>query len=211
MNCIQSKVKSIFITATNTDVGKTYTTVMIANKLNSLGFKVGVFKPIETGVVTLPKDGVKLLEASKNQDLSLKDVVPVRFELPAAPYVAKGDQKIDFIKIKNSYEKIKSNSDIVLVEGAGGLLTPVEENFFMIDFVKFLGLDKTLLVTSNALGSINETLLSLEALKQRKLPHIWVVNEYKESRKNFEKITLPFYKKVIYIDEINLWIKKIIS
>ena len=196
----------MFVTATNTDVGKTYTTVMIAKKLNSLGYKVGVFKPIETGVVTLPEDGVKLLEASKNHDISLEDVVPLRFKLPASPFVAKGDEKIDFLKIKNSYEKIKSNSDIVLVEGAGGLLVPVEEEFFMIDFIEFLEIDKTLLVTSNALGSINETLLSLEALKQRKLPHIWAVNEYKAKREEFEKITLPFYKDVLYVDEVSSWL-----
>jgi len=127
---VRRKCRSVFVTATNTDVGKTYTTVMIAKKLNSLGYKVGVFKPIETGVVTLPEDGVKLLEASKNHDISLEDVVPVRFKLPASPFVAKGDEKIDFKKIKNSYEKIKANSDIVLVEGAGGLLVPVEEEFF---------------------------------------------------------------------------------
>ena len=204
-------MKSIFITATNTDIGKTYTTIKLSDELNRMGYKVGVFKPIETGVKTLPEDGVKLLKASKNTDITLDDVVPVRFSLPAAPFVAKQDKKINFEKILKSYQKIKANSDIVLVEGAGGLLVPVEENFFMIDFIKLLDIDKTLLVTSNALGSINETLLSINLLKQKKVDFLWAVNEYKEKREVFEKVSLPFYKEVLYVDEINLWIEKIIS
>jgi dethiobiotin synthetase len=197
-------MKSIFITATNTNIGKTYTTVKLAKTLLKKGYKVGVFKPIETGVVdNKPLDGIKLLKASKNKDITLDDVVPVKFTLPASPYVAKGDEKIDFEKIVNSYEKIKSNSDIVLVEGAGGLLVPVEENFFMIDFIELLNIDKTLLVTSNGLGSINDTLLSINLLKQRDIDFIWAVNEFKESRENFEKVTLPFYKEVLYVDELD--------
>lgn len=204
-------MKSIFITATNTDIGKTHTTIKLSDELNRQGYKVGVFKPIETGVKTLPEDGVKLLKASKNTDITLDDVVPVRFSLPAAPFVAKQDKKINFEKILKSYQNIKENSDIVLVEGAGGLLVPVEENFFMIDFIKLLDIDKTLLVTSNALGSINETLLSINLLKQKKVDFLWAVNEYKEKREVFEKVSLPFYKEVLYVDEINLWIEKIIS
>jgi len=201
-------MKSIFITATNTDIGKTYTTIKLASVLNELGYKVGVFKPIETGVKDIPSDGTKLLEASKNKDITLDDVVPVRFSLPAAPYVAKKDKKIDFQKIKNSYERVEKNSDIVLVEGAGGPLTPVEEDFFMVDFIEFLEVKKTLLVSPNSLGSINDTLLSQSLLKQREIEFVWAVNEYKESRENFEKITLPFFKEVLYIDEINSWISK---
>jgi dethiobiotin synthetase len=205
-------MKSIFITATNTDIGKTYTTIKLAKVLLRRGYKVGVFKPIETGVVEdKPLDGIKLLKASKNKDISLDDVVPIKFTLPASPYVAKGDKKIDFKKIVNSYKRIKSNSDIVLVEGAGGLLVPVEENFFMIDFIELLNIDKTLLVTSNSLGSINDTLLSINLLKQRDIDFIWAVNEFKESRENFEKVTLPFYKKVLYVDEVSSWIEEIIS
>ena len=205
-------MKSIFITATNTDIGKTYTTIKLAKVLLRRGYKVGIFKPIETGVVEdKPLDGIKLLKASKNKDISLDDVVPIKFTLPASPYVAKGDKKIDFKKIVNSYKRIKSNSDIVLVEGAGGLLVPVEENFFMIDFIELLNIDKTLLVTSNSLGSINDTLLSINLLKQRDIDFIWAVNEFKESRENFEKVTLPFYKEVLYVDEVSLWIEGIIS
>jgi dethiobiotin synthetase len=205
-------MKNIFITATNTNVGKTYTTIKLAKALLRKDYKVGVFKPIETGVVNdKPLDGIKLLKASKNKDITLDDVVPLKFTLPASPYVAKKKKKIDFEKIINSYEKIKLNSDIVLVEGVGGLLVPVEKNFFMIDFINFLNIDKTILVTSNNLGSINDTLLSINLLEQRDIDFIWIVNEYKESRENFEKITLPFYKEVLYVDEIDNFIEKIVS
>ena len=202
-------MKKIFITATNTNIGKTHTTIMIAKLLNKLGYKVGVFKPIETGVIDIPTDGAKLLKASFNKDLTLNDVVPLQFSLPASPYVAKGNAKIDFQKIKQSYHDIAQNSDIVLVEGAGGVLTPVEKDFFMIDFVDMLGIDKTILVSPNTLGSINDTLLSQNLLQQKKINYTWLVNNYPEDKKTYEKITLPFFGSVTYVDEINQkWVEE---
>ena len=96
---------NIFITANNTECGKTYTTLKLIKALSNKGYKVGVFKPIETGVVDdKPLDGIKLLKASKNKDISLDDVVPIRLELPASPIVA---GEVDFKKIDKAYQKLK--------------------------------------------------------------------------------------------------------
>ena len=214
--------KSIFITATNTNIGKTYATILLAKELHKRGLNVGLFKPIETGVDKIPLDGQKLFELSKsvnkNFNLSLEDIVPIQLKLPAAPYVANlHEDKIDFKKIKNAYEKIKNISDIVLVEGAGGVLVPVTKNFFMIDFVRLLEIDKTLLITHNSLGCINDTLLNIEFLKSKDINFLWCINQYPEKIENFKKLTLPFYKRYfnfIYqlqnTNDINSLIKQLI-
>jgi len=190
-------MKNIFITATNTDIGKTYTTLLLIEELSLKGYKVGVLKPIETGVTSTPNDGLKLYnkikEFNKDIDISLKDITPVTFSLPAAPYVSKGNKKIDFELILKAYKKISAQCDIVLIEGAGGLLTPVEKNFYMFDFIKMFDAH-TLLVTPNSLGCINDTMLSLNLLKQNNLAHTWCINHYNDDKNNFEKVTQPFYK-----------------
>lgn len=189
-------MKNIFITATNTDIGKTYTTIKLLHQFALMGYKVGAFKPIETGVAKHPLDAALLLETCQklNDDfksLTIDDVCPLQFTLPAAPYVANSGKKIDFEKIKRSYEKIKKYCDILLIEGAGGLMVPVEKEFYIIDFIDFFNAH-ALLVTPDKLGCINDTLLSLEALKNRKIPHTWCINN--QNTKEFEKITLPFYE-----------------
>jgi len=191
---------SIFITATNTDVGKTHTVLQLIEYYQSLDLKVGVFKPIETGVVEIPEDAKKLFSAAiknhpKLEALGLDYIVPYQFELPAAPYVARKDSDISKDVLLKHFKEISKISDIVLVEGAGGLMVPVDADFFMIDLIEFFSL-KTLLVTPSRLGSINDTLLSINALKNRGLEYDWIVNVY-EDADSFKTITAPFYEKVM--------------
>jgi len=92
------KNKSIFISATNTDVGKTYASEKFLKYFAKQGFKVGYFKPCETGVIDQPLDGSLMLKLTKQLNplfsASINDVVPYQFKLPAAPYVAKEDTTI---------------------------------------------------------------------------------------------------------------------
>lgn len=200
--------KNIFITATNTEVGKTYATQLLIKEFSKQGYKVGVFKPIETGVKKIPLDGMKLLNIAQKYNSKLKkftvdDIVPIQYELPAAPFIAKGKNKIDFKAIKKAYKKIAKVSDIVLIEGAGGLLVPVTKKFFMVDFIKYF--DATpLLITPSKLGCINDTLLSLNLLEKNSKKLLWCVNLHQNLEK-FRKISLPFYekrfKKIYYLEE----------
>lgn len=191
--------KRLFITATNTDVGKTYTTLRLLETYSNMGFRVGVFKPIETGVETLPIDGKKLYESAIrfNPDLKaleLETIVPIRLKLPAAPYVANNCESIDWDRIDASLQKIESFCDIVLIEGAGGLFVPIDDTRFMIDMPNYFNA-AALLVSHCRLGCINDTLLSLNALRNKRIPHVWAYNCLPDDNA-FETVSLPYYRKI---------------
>jgi len=192
------KNRNIFITATNTDIGKTYITEQLLYYYSLFGFRVGVLKPIETGVKDgIPLDGTRLLEKAisyntRLHQLTTDDIVPYQFELPASPYVAKGKTTINIQKIKDSVKELEKYCDILLIEGAGGLMVPIEIDYFMIDLIKELNC-KTLLVVPSNLGSINDTLLSIEKLKNSDIAFEWTINLYKDLD-TFSEITEPFYK-----------------
>lgn len=192
-------MRSLFITATGTNIGKTHTTVQLIEAFAARGLSVGAFKPIETGVSTLPDDASLLLKVcqkvNKNfKGLSPEDITAYTFPLPAAPFCADTKQEIVLEKILEKYHELSQLCDILLVEGAGGLMVPVTKDFMMIDLAKKLGC-KVLLVTPSRLGCINDTLLSMEALKSRKFEFDWCVNLF-EDRESFAEVTQPFYDEV---------------
>jgi len=184
---------NIFISANNTNCGKTYTTLKLIEFLSKKDYKVGVFKPIETGVKDYPLDGKILFEKAKKfnplfNNLTLNDIVPIQFKLPAAPIVA---GKVNFEKIDLAYKKIKSLCDILLIEGAGGIRVPVKENFEMVDFVKYFDAKLFLVIRSN-LGMINDFLLNKYFLESKKIDFTWAINLIDES---YFKISHAFMKK----------------
>lgn len=188
--------KTIFVTATNTDVGKTFACEKLLNFYANKGYKVGYFKPIETGVADIPLDGSKLLALAKKLnpifDVQINDVVTYQFNLPASPFVAKENIKIDLKLLKAKQEKLQKLCDVLIIEGAGGLLVPIKKDFFMIDLIKLFDA-KTVLISPSNLGSINDTLLSMEALKNRGIQYKWYINLHKD-KESFETVSLPFYK-----------------
>ena len=192
-------MQSLFITATGTNIGKTHTTVQLIEAFAAKGLSVGVFKPIETGVSTFPHDASLLLKVcqkvNKNfKDLDPEDITAYTFPLPAAPFCADIHQEIVIEKIIKKYHELSQLCDILLVEGAGGLLVPVTKDFMMIDLAKELKA-KVLLVTPSRLGCINDTLLSMEALNSRNMAFEWCVNLF-EDKESFAEVTQPFYDEV---------------
>ena len=192
-------MQPLFITATGTNIGKTHTTVKLIEAFASKGLLVGAFKPIETGVDTIPLDASLLLKTcqkvNKNfKDLNPEDITAYTFPLPAAPFCADTEQIIDLDKIMEKYHELSQLCDILLVEGAGGLMVPVTKDFMMIDLAKKLNA-KALLVTPSRLGCINDTLLSMDALKSHNIEFDWCVNLY-EDKDTFEEVTQPFYDAV---------------
>lgn len=198
--------KSLFITATNTDVGKTYAAQKFLKHYTNRGYKVGYFKPIETGVDQVPLDGGKMYDLVKKLNPEFKakidEIVPYQFKVPAAPFVSniyEPEKHIDIELIKKQKEYLEDFCDILIIEGAGGLMVPIKKDYFIIDLIKELDISAAL-ITPSRLGCINDTLLSIQALKRLDIPFEWYVNLFLDKEK-FEKITLPFYEE--YFGKIN--------
>jgi len=192
-------VRSLFITATGTNVGKTHTTLKLIELLSQQGYKVGVYKPIETGVTDRALDASLLLKACQKvnenfKDLSPEDITAYTFPLPAAPFCADEKESIDLKKVIEKHEALSKLCDILLVEGAGGLMVPITKEYMMINLIKELNA-KTLLVTPSRLGCINDTVLSILALNTFDIDFDWCVNLY-EDKENFDKVTQPYYDAV---------------
>ena len=186
----------LFVTATNTNVGKTYTTIKLIESFARQGILVGVCKPIETGVTTEPLDAKLLLQTVQKHNpnfstLKPKDITAYTFELPAAPFCADTSKTIDIQTIKDKITQLQQLCDLLIVEGAGGLMVPITQTYKMINLAKELNC-KTLLVTPSKLGSINDTELSIEALKSRNISFEWCVNLF-EDKEMFQEVTQPYY------------------
>lgn len=163
--------KRVLITGTDTGVGKTYLACRWARFLVHQGFRVGVMKPVETGIRRGSiSDAGRLIEASSSP-LPPDVISPYRYKTPAAPLVAASleKKKISIKQIKKCFSKILKESDWILVEGAGGLMVPFREEYTMADLASELGLE-VVLVAENRLGTLNQTLLSVEVLRARNLP-----------------------------------------
>jgi dethiobiotin synthetase len=189
--------KRIFVTATNTDVGKTYISEKLVNLFSDMGLRVSYFKPIETGVTEFPLDGKKVFDVAKSRNpelekFSLSEIVPYQFPLPASPFVAKGETEIKLSKILESLEKLEKLSDIVIIEGAGGTAVPIFENYFTTNLIKDLKA-KAILVAPTNLGSISDTLLSMWKLESENIDFVWTLNLWKDTE-SFDEVSLPFYK-----------------
>jgi len=144
--------------------------------LRARGLDVGAMKPVETGVGTAgPLDAIALREASGAED-ELAEICPERFRMPAAPSVAAEHEgrSIDLTRIEACFDTLLARHSLLLVEGAGGLLVPLSETLDMAGLAERLGLP-VLLVTRSALGTINHTRLSLEAMTARGLDLAGVV------------------------------------
>ena len=171
----------LFISGIDTDIGKTYATGMIAKALMQQGVNVITQKLVQTGVAINPDNGEmniaddiithRQLMGMAMQPCDIDNTTcPYRYEKPASPHLAAklANTVLDPKIITKSTQQLQANYDVVLLEGAGGLLVPITEQLLTLDYIVTQGYP-VILVTSGRLGSINHTLLSLEAIKARGL------------------------------------------
>ena len=156
----------IFISATDTGVGKTFVSCALIRAAVRRGLRVAVMKPCETGD---GDDGERLLRAT-GRDLDPALVRPFRFHLPASPEVAAHAEGtvVDVDRIVATYDRLAADADLILVEGAGGLLVPLAPGVLMADLAARLALP-LVIVARPSLGTVNHTLLTVEAARQRRL------------------------------------------
>jgi dethiobiotin synthetase len=153
-------VSALFVTGTDTSVGKTYVACALAYALRRGGRRVAVAKPVETGVTDQPADAVRLKEAA-DDDSSLEDICPLRFRAPLAPTAAARLERrsIDVAALAAWIDARRAVADVLIVEGAGGLLVPLSGTVTYADLAARCGLP-VLIVAANRLGTVNHTALT---------------------------------------------------
>ena len=168
--------RGLFVTGTDTGVGKTRVGCTLLAAARRRGAAVGAMKPIETGVDARgPLDAIALRDAAGVGD-ALDEICPLQFAMPAAPSVAAAAEgrRIDLGVVHAGFAKLAERHRALLVEGAGGLLVPIRDDADMGDLALALGLP-VLVVARASLGTINHTLLTLAELERRRIELVGVV------------------------------------
>ena len=187
----------LFISGIDTDIGKTYATGMMAKTLMQQGINVITQKLVQTGVAINPDNGEMniaddIITHRQLMGITLQPcdidstTCPYRYEKPASPHLAAklANTVLDPEIITKSTRQLQANYDVVLLEGAGGLLVPITEQLLTLDYIVTQGYP-VILVTSGRLGSINHTLLSLEAIRARGLTmHSVIYNHIHDTADN---------------------------
>lgn len=164
----------IFVSGIDTDAGKSYATGFIAKKLADEGNRVITMKFIQTGNKDYSED-IDVHRRVMGIDMQPVDIdhttAPVIFSYPCSPQLAAGidGREIDIDLIDRCADSLDNQYDITLIEGAGGLMVPLTDTFWTIDYPATRNIPVAL-VTNGRLGSISHTLLALEALRQRNIP-----------------------------------------
>lgn len=192
--------KGFFITGTDTGVGKTIVAGALIRALRSLGYKTVGMKPIETGCqravdsrqqtvdsrqhtarnsdILIPEDGTFLQEMSGTGE-PLDLITPITFEKPLAPLPASEieDRPIDREKIMRAFRHLAKKYDTLVIEGIGGIMVPISKTYFVVDLVSDLGLP-VIVVTSPRLGTLNHTLLTMQAAITRGISVAGIIINY---------------------------------
>lgn len=160
--------KAVFITGTDTGVGKTAVTAALGALLLEKGLVTGVIKPFQTGTELEGLSDAEFVYAFLGRDCVLSEVSPCRLKAPLSPYRAAAIEGVD-IPLEDIIEHTRdyiSRNDVTLVEGAGGLCVPVTGSYMMADLA--VDLDAPMVIVARpGLGTLNHTVLSLEYAKKR--------------------------------------------
>jgi dethiobiotin synthetase len=173
-----SSSRGVFITATDTGVGKTLVTSALVRCLIQRGIDVGVMKPIETGVsrsANTQTDGARLRRAAGSHD-PIAEVSPYIFRLPVAPLSAARAEgaTVRIATILRAFRALRQKHEFVVVESAGGVYVPITSSLNILDLIYRMKLS-AIVVGQSGLGGINHALLTLHALRRRKIPIVALV------------------------------------
>lgn len=208
----------LFICGTDTGVGKTMVTGLLAKYLLEKGINAITQKWIQTGIediglidndyhYQLPVPGkvkTKTKTSARAKEKTLDSNItkyksyinPYRFAFPSSPHLSAKleGKKISVRKIIESFKTLEKSFDFVVVEGTGGLLVPIDEKILIVDIVKKLVLP-VIIISENKLGTINHTLLTIEALRKRNMKVLGVI--FNSASKNKNKIILEDNPKIV--------------
>ncbi|MCG8649736.1 MAG: dethiobiotin synthase [Pirellulales bacterium] len=180
--------ETLFFAGTDTEVGKTYVASLVAAALRQRGHQVGVYKPVASGCrdqvgSRVADDAVSLWQAA-GRPRQLDDVCPQKFIAPLAPPAAAQMEgvQVDASLLRRGADIWEQCSDVLVVEGAGGLFSPLAEGLLNIDLVRQFNAAKLVIVTADRLGVIHQTLAVCEAARHRGIePHAIILSSLSET------------------------------
>lgn len=200
--------KSLFITAISTNIGKTVISAIICKKFKDTGYSVCYYKPIQTGCY---QNENKLIapdiEFIKSVDKDIKVFSTYLFRNPCSPHLASklANETIILDKIKNDYQKLKKENEYIVIEGAGGLFVPINENgIFIYNIPKIFNLP-VVLVSYAGLGAINQVGLSYYFLVSKKIKVSSIILLFKGDRPDYiEEDNCRILRKILKFENIFL-------
>lgn len=184
----------VFVTGTDTDIGKTVVTAGLAAVMQSLGYKAGVYKPFQSGAEE--KNGFLIspdLSYVKKLDFYVETLCTYLLKAPTAPSIAAeiDNVNINLSTVQREFQTLKQSCEVVLVEGAGGLMVPVKKDKLMLDVAKMLDIP-IIIVARPDLGTINHTLLTINQAKASGLDIAGVIiNRYPQGTDDIAIKTAP--------------------
>ena len=167
-------MNSFFITGTDTDVGKTYVTAGLSVTLRKMGVDVGVMKPFAAGTAQkkgFKSEDVEILSKSAQVNDPEKLVNPQFFPIPASPYTAWKTLKIkpNINSVLTNFKKLSKLHSILLVEGMGGIMTPILKDYFIANLIKDVKIP-AIIVARTRVGTVNHTIMTVNMCKKYKIP-----------------------------------------
>ena len=207
-------MKSIFITGTDTDIGKTYITAGLAVTLRKMGVDIGVMKPFAAGNAQkngFKSEDVEILSKAAQVNDSENLVNPQFFPIPASPYTAWKKLKIKpkIPTILKSFKKLSNLHEMLLIEGMGGVMTPILKDYYITNLIKEMNIP-TIIVTRSKVGTVNHTIMTVKFCEKFKIPIKGIIiNNFdkgypvKQLKKDLEGLTgvkvlgsIPFLKNL---------------
>jgi len=209
-------MKSLFITGTDTDIGKTYVTAGLAVTLRKMDIDVGIMKPFAAGIPQkkgLKSEDVEILsqaaQVSDPEDL----MNPQFFKMAASPYTASKNLKVK-VKVKSilsSFKKLSKLHSMLLVEGMGGIMTPILKNYFVTNLIKDMKIP-TVIVTRTRVGTVNHTIMTCKMCEKYKIPIKGIIinnfdsdgYQVKTLKRDLQSLTgVPILGTIPFIDNLS--------
>jgi dethiobiotin synthetase len=171
---LQVIMKSLFITGTDTDVGKTYVTAGLAVTIRKMGIDVGIMKPFAAGTPTkkgYKSEDVDILARAAQVSDPEHLMNPQFFNMAASPYTAsqKLKVKVRVAQTLASFNKLSKLHEMMLVEGMGGIMTPILKNYFVTNMIKDMNIP-AVIVTRSKVGTVNHTIMTCKICENFKIP-----------------------------------------
>ena len=199
--------QAFFITGTDTGIGKTYVACQLIRQYVAQGYRVVGMKPVAAGCELVDgkwvNEDVRLLTEASNVDAPLQLVNPYCFNPPIAPHIAAEQEGVDMQLdvIAQAYQALAELADIVVVEGAGGLLVPLNAQHTIADLIAYLNIP-VLFVVGMRLGCINHALLTMEVMQARGLNvSAWVANPIDREMQCYQENLLTLQSKLVAFPE----------